>query len=103
MKCPYESTLYIKTNLDGGVLLACLYVDDLIFTGNDPIMFGQFKEAMKSHFERTGMGLMTYFLGLEVLQIEDGIFVSQRKYAVDTLKCFKMELVVQSELQLKQG
>lgn len=71
--------------------MVCVYVDDLIFTGNDLSMFNDFREAMTRHFEMTDMGLMSYFLGLEVVQTSDGIFVSQQKYTADVLKKFKME------------
>lgn len=51
------------------------------------------------------MRLMSYFLGLEVTQIEKGTFVSQRKYAGDILKHFKMEsfkpMMTQVEEKLK--
>eukprot|EP01018_Ginkgo_biloba_P027335 Gb_24906 [translate_table: standard] len=49
-----------------------------------------FKRAMTSEFEMTDLGLMHYFLGMEVRQLNDGIFVSQGKYAVDLLDKFKM-------------
>ena len=38
----------------------------------------------------TDLGLMKYFLGLEVIQGKDGIFVSQERYAEEVLKKFKM-------------
>ncbi|KAG6537928.1 hypothetical protein ZIOFF_003031 [Zingiber officinale] len=40
-------------------------------------MFGEFKEAMTKEFEMTDIGLMTYYLGIEVNQREDGSFISQ--------------------------
>jgi len=42
-------------------------------------------------FEMTDLGLMSYFLGIEVVQQKGGIFISQKKYASDILKKFKME------------
>ena len=42
-KCDYEHTLFIKTRKEGKVLIVSLYVDDLIFTGNDVLMFIEFK------------------------------------------------------------
>jgi hypothetical protein len=68
----------------------CLYVDDLIFTGNNSKMIVEFREAMIRCFEMTDLGLMSYFLGIEVVQQKDGIFISQKKYASDILKKFKM-------------
>ncbi|XP_026400064.1 uncharacterized protein LOC113295948 [Papaver somniferum] len=46
---------------------------------------------MTKHFEMTDMGLMSYFLGLEVMQTTEGIFISQKKFAGDILRRFKME------------
>ncbi|CAL5385932.1 unnamed protein product [Camellia sinensis] len=64
-KCPYEHALYLKKEADGSMLLACLYVDDLIFTGNNPAMFKNFKRSMVQEFEMTDIGLMAHFLGIE--------------------------------------
>ncbi|CAM8915543.1 unnamed protein product [Rhodiola kirilowii] len=90
-KCPYEHTLYIKMSAEGQMLIVCLYVDDLIFTGSSEEMFIEFREAMTRQFEMTDMGLMSYFLGIEVEQAVSGIFISQKKYAKDILKRFKFE------------
>jgi hypothetical protein len=51
----------------------------------------EFKAAMKNEFEMTDLGLMKYFLGIEVEQSAQGIFISQQKYATDVLKKFRME------------
>lgn len=57
-KCEGEPTLYIKEN-DGKILIVVLYVDDVIFTGNDDYLIENFKAVMKEEFEMTDMGLMT--------------------------------------------
>jgi len=87
-RSPSEPTLYIKVNQEGKILIVCLYVDDLIFTGD--LLINEFKTAMKSEFEMTDLGMMKYFLGIEVNQSEDGIFICQNKYANDLLKRFRM-------------
>lgn len=69
-------------------MIVCLYVDDLIFTGNDETMFEHFKKSMMVEFDMTNLGKMRYFLGIEVLQRVDGIFISQRKYAQEVLERF---------------
>ena len=69
-KCPHEHTIYVKKETDGSILFACLYVDDLLFTGNNPTMFEAFKKSMVQEFEMTDIGLMAHFLGLEVAQKE---------------------------------
>ena len=53
-------------------------------------MLMEFKEDMMKTFEMTDLGLMSYFLGIEVSQRDDGIFISQKKYTEDLLKKFKM-------------
>ncbi|XP_070034405.1 uncharacterized mitochondrial protein AtMg00810-like [Nicotiana tomentosiformis] len=67
-----------------------LYVDDLIFTGNNPSLFETFKKDISRKFEMTDVGLMSYYLGLEVKQMEDGFFISQESYTKEILKKFNM-------------
>ncbi|KAG6499007.1 hypothetical protein ZIOFF_038763 [Zingiber officinale] len=54
-------------------------------------MLGEFKEVMTKEFEMTNIGLMTYYLGIEVNQREDGSFISQAGYVREILKKFKMD------------
>ncbi|XP_061346732.1 uncharacterized mitochondrial protein AtMg00810-like [Gastrolobium bilobum] len=88
-QCPYEHAVYVKKNR-GDLLIVALYVDDLIFMGNNAKMIQEFKSTMTREFEMTDLGLMKYFLGLEVRQDNSGIFVSQEAYAKEILKRFKM-------------
>ena len=90
-KCDYEHTLFIKTGDGGNFLIISLYVDDLIYTGNDELMVLEFKESMKHEFDMTDLGKMRYFLGLEVLQKSSGVFINQKKYALEVLKRFGMD------------
>ena len=67
LKCPYEHTLFVKI-IDGGkMLVVCVYVDDLIFTGNDVVMFEKFKKTMMIEFDMTDLGMLHYFVGIEVV------------------------------------
>ena len=66
--------LYAKVNEQGNMLILYLYVDDLIFTSDFGIK--EFKKHMESEFEMTDLGLMKFFLGIEVHQYESGIFIS---------------------------
>jgi len=59
-KCDYEHTLFIKISKEGNILIVSLYVDDLIFTR---------KILVRS---------MTYFLGLEVVQRSDDVFINKK-------------------------
>eukprot|EP00268_Persea_americana_P056077 TRINITY_DN6570_c0_g1_i4.p1 TRINITY_DN6570_c0_g1~~TRINITY_DN6570_c0_g1_i4.p1 ORF type:complete len:520 (+),score=81.62 TRINITY_DN6570_c0_g1_i4:3057-4616(+) len=90
-KCLCEHTLFIKCGAGGRVLIVSLYVDDLIFTGNDEKMFEEFKGSMKREFDMSDIGRMKYFLGVEIVQSSDGIFISQKKYANEVLERFGME------------
>lgn len=85
-----EPTLYLKKQSNGSFLVVCLYVDDIIYMGSSQSIVDDFKHSMMSQFEMTDLGLLKYFLGLEVKQSDDGIFVSQEKYATDLLKKFHM-------------
>eukprot|EP00253_Pinus_taeda_P002039 PITA_02039 len=85
-----ETTLYIKEK-DGKILIVVLYVDDVIFTGNDDYLIENLKIVMKEEFEMTDMGLLRYFLGIEVEQNGNGIFISQAKYANEVLERFNMQ------------
>ncbi|KAL0318498.1 UNVERIFIED_CONTAM: Retrovirus-related Pol polyprotein from transposon RE2 [Sesamum angustifolium] len=84
-----EPTLYIKSQ-GNDTLIVSLYVDDLIYTGNNEKMIQDFKEDMMKTFEMSDLGLM-HFLGIEINQEKEGIFICQRKYTETLLKKFKME------------
>jgi len=79
-----DHTLFLKTQ---GELVTCLiiYVDDMILTGNDEEEIMSLKEKLFEEFEMKDLGELRYFLGIEVLRTEDGIFISQRKYILDLL------------------
>ena len=57
----------MKIGLGGKILVVCLYVDDLIYTGNDRSLFDDFKQSMMSEFDMSDLGMMHYFLGIEVM------------------------------------
>lgn len=71
----------------------CLYVDDLSYTSSDRIMLNDFKKSMMSEFEMLDLGLMHYILDIEVVQLANGVFTSQKKKknVLEILDRFKME------------
>ncbi|CAJ2663992.1 unnamed protein product [Trifolium pratense] len=89
-KCQNEHTLFVKQDGDK-ILIVSLYVDDLIYTGNDKMLFEEFKISMKRNFAMTDLGKMKYFLGVEVSQKDYGILIHQQKYAKELLSRFGME------------
>lgn len=91
MKCSHEDTLFVKNESGGKLLIVSWYMDDLIYTENDVTMFETFKHSIKGKFSMTDLGNMRYFLGVEVKQDDQGIFISQSKYATKILTRLGME------------
>ncbi|GKA06542.1 uncharacterized mitochondrial protein-like protein [Tanacetum coccineum] len=69
-------------------MLVQVYVDDIIFGFTKKSMCTEFEECMHKRFQMSSMGELTFFLGLQVKQQPDGIFISQDKYVADLLKKF---------------
>ena len=90
VKSPSEATLYIK-EIDANLIIVSVYVDDLLVTDSNEKLVKEFKAKMLKVFEMTDLGLMSYFLGMEVKQDHDGVFISQKKYAKEILNKFHME------------
>lgn len=80
--------MYINSGLDR--LIVCLYVNDLLVTGNNEEHISGFKAKMMNEFEMTDLGYLSYFLGMEFTRTSEGLFLHQSKYATDLLKRFRM-------------
>ncbi|XP_057452738.1 uncharacterized mitochondrial protein AtMg00810-like [Lotus japonicus] len=89
-KCISKHGVYVKRSKSTGMIIVCLYVDDLLVTGSIEAEIVKFKEKMQSEFEMSDMGELSFFLGIEFLRTEQGIFISQRKYAARVLKRFNL-------------
>jgi len=76
--------------VEGKLLIIVLYVEDLILIG-DKKFIKSCKEDLARDFEMKDMGIMHYFLGMEVWQGDRELFVSQGKYANEILRRFHME------------
>ena len=85
-----ESKLYFKNEGDD-LLILVVYVDDIIFGGSNDEMCKNCAKSMQSEFEMSMIGELSFFLGLQVSQLDKGIFLSQTKYVKEMLKKFKME------------
>ena len=79
-----DHTLFLKKQ-HGKITTLIVYVDDMIVTGNDLEEMKALKEYLSKEFEMKDLGPLKYFLGIEVSRSSKGIFLSQRKYAVDLL------------------
>ena len=64
-------------------------MDDLFVTSMDGLI-ADMKMKLATKFEMKDLGMMQYFLGMEVWQNADGVFLGQGKYAVEILKRFRM-------------
>ena len=85
-----DKTLFVKEK-DGELMIAQIYVDDIVFGGNSDEMVQHFVEQMQSEFEMSLVGELTHFLGLQVKQMDDSIFHYQSKYTKNIVKKFGME------------
>ncbi|GKC51162.1 putative ribonuclease H-like domain-containing protein [Tanacetum coccineum] len=72
----------------GDILLIQVYVDDIIFQSTKKKLCTEFEKLMHKKFQMSSMGELTFFLGLQVMQKEDGIFISQDEYVDEILKKF---------------
>ncbi|GJU16929.1 putative ribonuclease H-like domain-containing protein [Tanacetum coccineum] len=82
-----DKTLFIRRD-KGDILLVQVYVDDIIFGFTKKSLCTEFEKMMRKKFLMSSMGKLTFFLGLQVKQKEDGIFISQDKYVTEILKKF---------------
>ncbi|GJX55393.1 putative ribonuclease H-like domain-containing protein [Tanacetum coccineum] len=82
-----DKTLFIKRH-KGDILLVQVYVNDIIFGSTKKELCIAFKKLMHEKFQMSSMGELTFFLGLQVKQKKDGIFISQDKYVDEILKKF---------------
>ncbi|GKE93475.1 uncharacterized mitochondrial protein-like protein, partial [Tanacetum coccineum] len=82
-----DKTLFIRRD-KGDILLVQVYVDDIIFAFTKKSLCIEFEKMMHKKFQMSSMGELTFFLGLQVKQKNDGIFISQDKYVAEILKKF---------------
>nr|GEZ73887.1 copia protein [Tanacetum cinerariifolium] len=82
-----DKTLFIKKDKKD-IKLVQVYVDGIIFGSTKKSWCDEFEALMKSRFQMNSIGELTLFLGLQVKQRENGIFISQDKYVAEILKKF---------------
>ena len=85
-----DTTLFVKyKNKD--ILVVQIYVDDIIFGSINELLCKEFSFCMSNEFEMSMMGELKYFIGLQIKQNEEGIFINQAKYVKYLLKRFGIE------------
>ena len=75
----------------GSMIIIEVYVNDIIFGSDDDRLTQQFSKDMQSEFEMSLFGELKFFLGLQISQLNNGIFISQSKYIKEMLNKFGME------------
>lgn len=80
----YDLTLFpCNTSHCITILLVC--VDDIIITGGDPDCILQLQKFLRASFHMKDLGPLTYFLGLQVHNIQGGLFINQHEYTRDVI------------------
>jgi len=85
-----DTTLFRRT-LEKDILVVQIYVDDIIFGSTNASLCKEFSKLMQDEFEMSMMGELKFFLGIQVNQFKDGVYVHQTKYTKELLKKFKLE------------
>ena len=85
IRCSKEPSLYRKQKKED-LLVVCVYVDDLLVTGSSLKSIITFKTEMARRFEMSDLGRLTYYLGIKVRQTNEGIVLSQDRYAKKILE-----------------
>ncbi|GJR78354.1 retrovirus-related pol polyprotein from transposon TNT 1-94 [Tanacetum coccineum] len=85
-----DPTLFIRRE-GKDILLVQIYVDDIIFASTTTELYDKFSEIMCSKFKMSMMGKISFFLRLHISQSSRGIFLNQSKYALESLRKYRME------------
>ncbi|GJU41144.1 retrovirus-related pol polyprotein from transposon TNT 1-94 [Tanacetum coccineum] len=85
-----DHTLFTKKS-KSHLIIVQIYVDDIIFGSTSQNLYDDFVKIMHDEFEMSMMGKLNFFLGLQIKQMEDGIFFNQSKYIKEMLKKFGLE------------
>jgi hypothetical protein len=85
-----DPTLFTKT-IAKDLFICQIYVDDIIFGSTNKSSCEEFSRIMIQKFKMSMMGELKYFLGFQIKQLKEGIFISQTKYIQDILKKFGMK------------
>jgi len=90
VKSKIDTTLFTKL-VDSNILIVQIYVDNIIFGSTNEKLCKDFESYMKNEFEMSMMSELNYFLGLQIKQKSDEIFINQAKYTRELIKKFGFE------------
>ena len=83
-KSKSDHSVFYK-NFSSGIILLVVHVDDFVITGSDSKGISSLKSFLHSQFHTKDLGMLKYFLGIEVRKSKQGIMLSQRKFVPDLL------------------
>ena len=83
-KSKSDHSIFYKKS-DAGIILLVVYIDDIVIIGSDIIGISSLKSFLHTQFHTKDLGMLKYFLGVEVTRSKKRIFLSQRKYVMDLL------------------
>jgi hypothetical protein len=89
--------------IDHGIVIIVIYVDDLIITGNSNEDSFDLKKLLKQEFEMKDLGELRYFVDIEVIQSPKGIWLLQRQYALNKLSKYGMTSCKPISIPLEQN
>ena len=89
-KCFSDIDLYVL-NQGQDLILILLYANDILIIGNNIVLIQECISKLKVTFEMKDLGLLHFYLGMQVYQCKDCTYLSQSKYISDILKFFRME------------
>nr|GEU58758.1 retrovirus-related Pol polyprotein from transposon TNT 1-94 [Tanacetum cinerariifolium] len=92
-----DDTLFTKKR-NSHIIIVSIYVDDIIFGSTYQELCNEFSKIMHDEFEMSMMGELNFFLGLQIKQLDDGIFFNQSKYVKEMLKNSVLKTPNQSKL-----
>ena len=75
-KSDYSVFSVFYRNSEAGIILLVVYVDDIVITGSDMICISSLKSFLHGQFHTKDLGMLKYFLGIEVMRSKHGIFFS---------------------------
>jgi hypothetical protein len=107
-KNPHEHAVYRRVDCSGNFLIVGVYVDDLVITGPRQESIGAFKRQMMNTFSMSDLGLLTYCLGIQVVQKEGFTNLCQSAYALKILeqarmtRCNSCQVPMENKLKLSK-
>jgi hypothetical protein len=90
-RCPSDPAIYCRGEKNGSRLILRVYVDDLLITGSSELEIQKFKKHMEKLFKMSDLGVLHYYLDIEVKKRDEGLILTQSNYALKILEKAGME------------